>query len=67
MPTAMSTAGRVRDQTAGWVKGQTAYVFGMYAYAAVRYDTVHAYWTPDPRIPGQNGCAARDSNPEPAD
>jgi hypothetical protein len=29
----MSTAGRVRDQTAGWVKEQIAYVFGMYAYA----------------------------------
>ena len=31
MPTAMSIAGRVRDQTAGWVKEQLAYVFGMYA------------------------------------
>ena len=33
MPTAMSTAGGVRDQTAGWVREQAAYVFGMYAYA----------------------------------
>jgi hypothetical protein len=67
----MSTAGRVKNQTADWVKDQTAYVFGMYAYAAVSYDTVrdpvHAYRTPDPRTPGQDGCAARDSNPEPAD
>jgi len=29
----MSTAGGVRDQTAGWVREQAAYVFGMYAYA----------------------------------
>jgi hypothetical protein len=29
----MTAAGRTMDQAAGWVKEQTAYVFGMYAYA----------------------------------
>ena len=29
----MSAAGRARDQTAGWVREQLAYVYGMYAYA----------------------------------
>ena len=29
----MSTPGRAREQAAGWVREQIAYVFGMYAYA----------------------------------
>ena len=33
MATTLSAAGRVRDQAAGWVNEQAAYVFGMYAYA----------------------------------
>jgi hypothetical protein len=33
MPTVRATAGKAGQQAAGWVKEQTAYVFGMYAYA----------------------------------
>ena len=35
----MLQASQVRGQTAGWVREQRAYVFGMYAYA---------YWLPCP-------------------
>jgi hypothetical protein len=50
---AMPTAGRVREQTAGWVREQIAYVFGMYAYAygfpLVMMDVTRQVMTAAPR------------------
>ena len=53
MSAVMSTARRARDQTAGWVKEQIAYVYGMYAYAygfpLVMMDVTRQVMTAAPR------------------
>ena len=53
MSAVMSTAGHVRDQTAGWVREQVAYIYGIYAVAygfpLVMMDVTRQVMTAAPR------------------